>query len=157
MTKGKYAARAESRNLQQLEERANRLQAEVDEQKKTLRQVRAENARLSAIANVFDSTRDLIAELDVVKKERDELGGRNFVLEMRLQSWAKMIMSESNAEFLRLSPDLYADFVELGYFKALGGDSRSTRRAYLTPGKFKKATEAGRNPQAAPNYVAKYV
>ena len=157
MTRGKHAARAENRNFQQLEEQVKRLRAEVDEQKQTLRQVRAENIRLSAIANVFDGTKDVIAELEQVKKERDDLGGRNFVLEVRLERWAKMIMAKDNAEFLRLTPDLYADFVQLGYFKARGGDTRHERRAYLTPGKFKKTVEAGRNPQAAPNYVAKYV
>jgi hypothetical protein len=145
MSKGKHAARAENRNFQQLEERVKRLLAEVDEQKQTLRQVRAENIRLSAIANVFDGTKDLIAELEQVKKERDDLGGRNFVLEVRLERWAKMIMAKDNAEFLRLTPDLYSDFVELGYFEPRGGDTRHERRAFSTAGRFKKAVNIGRN------------
>jgi len=145
MARGKHGVRAEARSFENLQAEVAELKATLKKAKANLSDSRSEVIRLTAIEAVFDGTKDVIAELDSVKRELSEIDGRNFVLKVRLDRWAGAIMKDSNREFLRLSPDLWADFVELGYFGPVDGDNRNMRRAYATKGKFQKAANIGRD------------
>jgi len=145
MVRGKHGVRAEARSFENLQAEVAALKATLKKSKADLSDSRSEVIRLSAIETVFDRTKDVIAELDSVKRELSEVHGRNFVFKVRLDSWAEAIMKDSNREFLRLSPNLWADFVELGYFEPVDGDNRNMRRAYATKGKFQKAANIGRD------------
>ena len=145
MAKGKYGARAEARSFENLQAEVAELKATLGKVKADLSDSRSEVIRLKAIEAVFDGTKDVISELDSVKRELTEVQGNNFVFKVRLDRWAEAIMKESNREFLRLSPNLWADFVELGYFKPVDGDNRNMRRAYNSKGKFQKAANIGRD------------
>ena len=145
MARGKHGVRAEARSFKNLQAEVAALKATLKKSKADLSDSRSEVIRLRAIEAVFDGTKDVIAELDSVKRELSEVHGRNFVFKIRLDSWAEAIMKESNREFLRLSPNLWADFVELGYFEPVDGDNRNMRRAYATKGKFQKAANIGRD------------
>jgi hypothetical protein len=145
MARGKHGVRAEARSFENLQAEVAALEATLKKSKADLSDSRSEVIRLRAIEAVFDGTKDVIAELDSVKRELSEVHGRNFVFKIRLDSWAEAIMKESNREFLRLSPNLWADFVELGYFEPVDGDNRNMRRAYATKGKFQKAANIGRD------------
>ena len=143
--KGKYAVRAESRTNKNLEYQIATLKAELEASKADVRQLRQENTRLRAIEAVFDSTKDVIAELDAVKKRCDDLEGRNFVLNIRVDRWAKMMMQKSNIEFLRLTPDLWSDLVELGYYTPRDDDPRWMKRSFASKARFKKSADIGAN------------
>ena len=145
MARGKHGVRAEARSFENLQAEVAELKATLKKAKANLSDSRSEVIRLTAIEAVFDGTKDVIAELDSVKRELSEIDGRNFVLKVRLDRWAGAIMKDSNREFLRLSPDLWADFVELGYFVPVKGDNRNMRRAYATKAKFQKAANIGRD------------
>ena len=145
MVRGKHGVRAEARSFEKLQAEVAALKATLKKSKADLSDSRSEVIRLRAIESVFDGTKDVIAELDSVKRELSEVHGRNFVFKVRLDSWAEAIMKDSNREFLRLSPNLWADFVELGYFEPVDGDNRNMRRAYATKGKFQKAANIGRD------------
>jgi hypothetical protein len=145
MARGKHGVRAEARSFENIHAEVAALKATLKKSKADLSDSRSEVIRLRAIEAVFDGTKDVIAELDSVKRELSEVHGRNFVFKVRLDSWAEAIMKESNREFLRLSPNLWADFVELGYFRPVDGDNRNMRRAYATKGKFQKAANIGRD------------
>jgi len=145
MVRGKHGVRAEARSFENLQAEVAALKATLKKSKADLSDSRSEVIRLRAIESVFDGTKDVIAELDSVKRELSEVHGRNFVFKVRLDSWAEAIMKDSNREFLRLSPNLWADFVELGYFEPVDGDNRNMRRAYATKGKFQKAANIGRD------------
>ena len=145
MAKGKYSAKAENRNWEALEKELRECKSDLKLKSEALHKMQREVVRLRSLESIFDGTREVIAELEQVRAERDKLQDRNFVLQIRVDSWGKMLASESNAEFLRLTPDLWADLAELGYFKPTDDDNRSGRRAFKTSGQFKKKTNIGRN------------
>ena len=145
MAKGKHAAKAENRNLLELHATIEGLQNRLAELKDEVDDDRKEIRRLKAIEAVFDDTKDVIAELSRVRKQKDELEGRNFVLQVRIDRWAKMMVEESNIEFLRLTPDFWSDLVELGYYTPKDDDPRWMKRSYASKARFKKAADIGRN------------
>jgi alkylation response protein AidB-like acyl-CoA dehydrogenase len=145
MAKGKYSAKAENRNWEALETELSECKSDLKLKSEALHKMQRELLRLRALESIFDGTREIIAELEQVRAERDKLQDRNFVLQIRVDRWGKMLADESNAEFLRLTPDLWADLAELGYFKPTADDNRGGRRVFKTSGKFKKAANIGRN------------
>jgi len=145
MSKGKYSKKAENRNWEALEAKLQKCESDLKLKSEALRTIQGEVLRLRALESIFDGTREVIAELEQVRAERDKLQDRNLVLEIRVDRWGKMLAQESNVEFLRLTPDLWADLAELGFFKPTADDNRAGRRAFKTSGKFKKAANVGRN------------
>jgi len=145
MARGKYAVRAESRDWDQMQKRIATLEKQLEHKGKLLKEALVENMRLRALEKIFDGTVDVIAELEKTRKELDDLHGRNFVLQIRIDRWGKMLAKESNQEFLRLTPDLWADLAELGYFRPTSDDNRGSRRAFKTSAKLKKTMDIGRN------------
>jgi len=88
MAKGKYGARAEARSFENLEAEVAELKATLKKAKADLSDSRSEVIRLKAIEAVFDGTKDVISELDSVKRELTEVQGNNFVFKVRLDRWA---------------------------------------------------------------------
>ena len=139
MARGKHAAKAEARNLDRLEAQVESLSQDLQHHKNELRKAHREIARLTAIEDVFDSTRDVIAELQRTKQELADVHGRNLVLDQRCRSWAKAIMSEANADFALVNRWMIQDIVELGYWSQDLSRTRKGRRAGLTRGSMQKA------------------
>jgi len=144
MARGKHAARAEARNLDRLEAQVESLSQDLQRYKNELRKAHKEIARLTAIEDVFDGTRDVIAELQEAKHELADLHGRNLVLNERCRNWAKVIMSEANRDFARVNPGMIQDIVELGYWSEDLSKNREARRAARTSASMQKVQNKAR-------------
>ena len=144
MARGKHAAKAEARNLDRLEAQVESLSQGLQNYKDELRKAHKEIARLTAIEDVFDSTRDVIAELQRTKQELADVYGRNLVLNERCRNWAQGIMSEANREFALVNRSMIQDIIELGYWTEDLSDNRQQRRSGLTRGSMQKAQNKAR-------------
>ena len=144
MARGKHAAKAEARNLERLEAQVKSLSQDLQHYKDELRKAHKEIARLTAIEDVFDSTRDVIAELQRTKQELADVHGRNLVLNQRCRNWAQVIMSEANREFALVNRSMIQDIIELGYWSEDLSDNRQQRRSGLTRGSMQKAQNKAR-------------
>ena len=144
MARGKHAAKAEARNLDRLEAQVESLSQGLQNYKDELRKAHKEIARLTAIEDVFDSTRDVIAELQRTKQELADVYGRNLVLNERCRNWAQVIMSEANREFALVNRSMIQDIIELGYWTEDLSDNRQQRRSGLTRGSMQKAQNKAR-------------
>lgn len=138
MARGKYAVRAENRNWDALEKDLVKTREALEMKSKALHDMQKEVLRLRALESIFDGTRDVIAELESVRAERDDLQNRNFVMVERLNSWARILMDEQNRGLLKLNSDLAADLVSLGYWPDDLKPTRTHRRNTLTGAKTRK-------------------
>jgi hypothetical protein len=93
MAKGKHALRAEVRTFENLNLEIAKLKTNLSTGKASLSKARREVLRLTAIEAVFDQTKDLIAEVDGLKRELADVQGKNFVLNVRLTRWAEVLIA----------------------------------------------------------------
>ena len=128
MAKGKHAARAEARNLERLDSQVQGLRTQLAKAKIELSVSRKEVTRLQAIEGVFDTTKNVIAELEVTKRELADVHGKNLVLNERLKRWAEVLIADRNKELMALNRDMWADLCELGYVHDEFKNSRASRR-----------------------------
>ena len=149
MSKGKYAQRAESRAVESLEAQLEAARKELAEQKEWAHSVKNEMLRLKNLENIFDGTRDLIAELEETRKELRASQDKHFVLSTRLDRWAKIMVHEENREFMNLNKDVLADLVELGYYPEGIAKQRSVRRRLTTPKLAKRQFEIAKEADNA--------
>ena len=145
MTKGKHALRAEVRTFENLNLEIAKLKTNLSTGKASLSKARREVLRLTAIEAVFDQTKDLIAEVDGLKRELADVQGKNFVLNVRLTRWAEVLIADRNKELLALNRDMWADLCELGYvhdeFKFSRVARRNTRSGHAARKIFKAHDE----------------
>ena len=138
LAKGKYGARSENRVIEMLEADLKDARKEIAKHKEWAANMKREWVRLLSIEKLFADKADVLAELERVKKELDDAQSQNLVYRVRLDRWAEVMMHDANADWLKMSKDIYADLLELGYFKPRGGETRSSRRVYKSPGQMQK-------------------